>query len=818
MSDYGINLKVSSNGGAEIKKLFDQFKNLEKQIDDTQAKLDSINQQNKKLKESNNALAATYSGLSKGVKETLTFLTSFSEIFIKNNKQIKENNKALKQNKTKLKETKEARQVSIKQQLDETKAFQQSSNTIMKSSRQLGEYIKQLHALKRAVKGGPQKDIISDSITKTDFTKQFRDLEALTKAANRTARAYNMMFQGGGGLSFGQGRGISELLKFDPGNTEKAINSYIKLLRGLQVQLDKTSQEYRETTARIQQMNQALNTNPFDIKGVSAKEGDANFYGPKPSRKTQMFNMPGGMFYEPGGMAARRRGALNSALIGGAFPALFGQGLGASIGGGLGGGVGGMLGGGLGFGLSLVGTQIGAQFDRLVQSMNKAGTALADFNKDTDQLIESLGLTNSQTALRIKNLKELNGEQAAYDAALAQMTAIVGEEGVQGFKTFADETRQISTDFQQLFLIVGASLARLISFTRILKGLTDGINNSTLVGRLSAADNSKAKDLASEIEGLEKRTSGKFSQRLSKEEQRRLKAAREEARELLKTIELDNTRKEGFKLITKEMEKQQKINNTFGFRERERIKNEQKINELAKKYFDLTKEALSPDQIAKLEAMVAAQSELVLGAQLLAQAYTEVDKKLIELNDSGFQIVKAAEAIGSAFSESFKGIIKGTMSVREAFANMFSRIADHFLDMAAQMAAAQLQKGILSLFNFGANPVNNFGGMGVKMNSSAYEFDIGPDPFKAKGGPVTGGSPYIVGEKGPELFVPGSSGNIVPNHAMGGANVVVNVDASGSSVQGNAGQSEELGRMLAAAVQSELVNQQRPGGLLAGTR
>ena len=42
---------------------------------------------------------------------------------------------------------------------------------------------------------------------------------------------------------------------------------------------------------------------------------------------------------------------------------------------------------------------------------------------------------------------------------------------------------------------------------------------------------------------------------------------------------------------------------------------------------------------------------------------------------------------------------------------------------------------------------------------------------KAAGGPVMGGTPYIVGERGPELFVPGSSGSIVPNHAMGGGGV-----------------------------------------------
>lgn len=40
---------------------------------------------------------------------------------------------------------------------------------------------------------------------------------------------------------------------------------------------------------------------------------------------------------------------------------------------------------------------------------------------------------------------------------------------------------------------------------------------------------------------------------------------------------------------------------------------------------------------------------------------------------------------------------------------------------------------------------------------------------KASGGYVTGGTPYMVGERGPELFVPGQSGNIVPNNKMGGS-------------------------------------------------
>ena len=85
----------------------------------------------------------------------------------------------------------------------------------------------------------------------------------------------------------------------------------------------------------------------------------------------------------------------------------------------------------------------------------------------------------------------------------------------------------------------------------------------------------------------------------------------------------------------------------------------------------------------------------------------------------------------------------------------------------------------------------------------------------ANGGRPPVGRPSIVGEKGPELFVPSTAGTIIPNHAMGGMNIVVNVDASGTNVEGDEEQGRELGRLISAAVQSELLQQKRPVGLLA---
>ncbi len=88
--------------------------------------------------------------------------------------------------------------------------------------------------------------------------------------------------------------------------------------------------------------------------------------------------------------------------------------------------------------------------------------------------------------------------------------------------------------------------------------------------------------------------------------------------------------------------------------------------------------------------------------------------------------------------------------------------------------------------------------------------------FRAEGGPVKRGGSFIVGERGPELFTPGASGHITPNDKLGGStSVVVNVDASGSSVEGDEQRGRELGLAISAAVQSELIQQKRPGGLLA---
>lgn len=117
--------------------------------------------------------------------------------------------------------------------------------------------------------------------------------------------------------------------------------------------------------------------------------------------------------------ARRRSDAAGSALIGGAFPLLFGQGLGASIGGGIGGAGGGFLGGQFGFGLSLVGTAVGAQFDQASQKLQTLGSALSDPISKFGELQQAGLLSSKGLERQIQALID-TGRQAEAAALIQQ--------------------------------------------------------------------------------------------------------------------------------------------------------------------------------------------------------------------------------------------------------------------------------------------------------------------------------------------------------------------------------------------------------------
>ena len=190
------------------------------------------------------------------------------------------------------------------------------------------------------------------------------------------------------------------------------------------------------------------------------------------------------------------------------------------------------------------------------------------------------------------------------------------------------------------------------------------------------------------------------------------------------------------------------------------------------------------------------------------KAEESIKKQQEETDKLKEKMTAVGEEIEGSIKNNLRDAITGAKSFGEAMTGVLNRIRDKIID-------AQIDKligGFGEAFGKGASG-------GEKKGLGGILGGILGGLFKANGGPVKAGQPYIVGERQPELFVPRTSGTIMPSVPMGGESVVnnitVSVDATGSAVSGSSAQGNDLGQQIAVAIQSELIKQKRSGGLLA---
>ena len=481
--------------------------------------------------------------------------------------------------------------------------------------------------------------------------------------------------------------------------------------------------------------------------------------------------------------ARRRRmgSTASSAVIGGAFPLLFGQTGAAAIGGGVGGLAGGAIGGQFGFALSILGTAIGSAVDKVDK-----------FNKSLVELNTRMGTTGSSTAI---TAKEVN--------SLAKSLNITKEEvfGVLGaFREFG--SGEIAKSMAMIFGSDAGGADRFAGLDRSAKLAQEIFNARKQIGNIAAKDlliqNQSVDAAVIELALVKAKAKAEQDAAIA-----RVRAVSPFDQFRANTPGMLLLRQAGKMKITDYGEiRAQNLQKKFNEENITLLENYKKGMIEARELLDLLRES---------------QGQFGISGSLQFTAITDKVKdlqdELKKLANPIYMVMTLSDAMATSFEDSFKGIIKGTMSVTDAFRNMLNRIADIFLDTAARMLANQFQQGLLGLIGGIFSPIKAI--PEVSQTGPLGNFDFG---FAANGGPVTGGKPYIVGERGPELFTPGVSGMITPNHELGGGgltNVVVNVDASGSSVEGNEDEGRALGIALSAAIETELIKQKRPGGLLA---
>jgi len=174
-----------------------------------------------------------------------------------------------------------------------------------------------------------------------------------------------------------------------------------------------------------------------------------------------------------------------------------------------------------------------------------------------------------------------------------------------------------------------------------------------------------------------------------------------------------------------------------------------------------------------------------------------VTEEMQKIIDSANELNDSFDSIGNAVANSFKGMLTGAMSFRTAMKGIIGAVIDELFRLYVVQQVVGVVKGAL-------------GGL----------FGVPVPPGKAIGGSVGKNKPYMVGEQGPELFIPGGSGTIIPNRNLssngGGSNFNISVDARGSNdpaavrAQVQQGILEAAPAIIAAAESRTISNLRRP--------
>tara|TARA_B100000424_G_scaffold49879_1_gene35243 strand:+ start:303 stop:2141 length:1839 start_codon:yes stop_codon:yes gene_type:complete len=501
-----------------------------------------------------------------------------------------------------------------------------------------------------------------------------------------------------------------------------------------------------------------------------------------------------------------RRGAasaVGSGIIGGGFPLLFGQGPTAAIGGGLGGLAGGALSaipgmGQFGFALSIAGTTIGSALDDLAK-------ALAKPTENIEKLVTKLGLVDTPTGKLALELEKLGLTSSAATLLLTEFEQQFGisqgqiKENAEKMTKFNNEINQLGTEITLLMAnSLGPFMAGIIDFARklnqekVIENLQIQLMDQI---RATGGDKVHFDQIREMIKKSAKKQRKEEGLSFSEYQNRQANMYRNLLGFDTSAFEFKTNTSSGASgtgkdsnLATQTFEQKQiKPLQQALVIEQNRLTMSNERLAILKEQFELDNltnelelaraenEKLSTDElekkIKKLEAQVSLQKQVVVNAKALIDPFRQL-----------------SDMIQIEMGNGIKDLIKGTRSLSDVLRNVLDKMTDALLNMAifGNIGGGSITGGLLGAI------------------------------FRANGGPVSAGKNYIVGERGPEMFVPNSGGRIVPNSDMGSAtNIVVNVDASGSSVEGDEEEGRQLGQLMATAIQSELIKQKRPGGLLA---
>lgn len=173
-----------------------------------------------------------------------------------------------------------------------------------------------------------------------------------------------------------------------------------------------------------------------------------------------------------------------------------------------------------------------------------------------------------------------------------------------------------------------------------------------------------------------------------------------------------------------------------------------------------------------------------VGFQAASEGYERLKKAMADaqIRERNQEIADSFKSIGMSVSDAFKGMITGASSWKDAMRGIIASVIDELWKLfVVQQIVGFVSKALGGVIN----PAATAGGATTGTDWTAGMRSLNLPTPKAIGGSVGKNQPYMVGERGPELFIPGGSGTIIPNRNLGGGKggnaISINVDARGSA-------------------------------------
>lgn len=450
----------------------------------------------------------------------------------------------------------------------------------------------------------------------------------------------------------------------------------------------------------------------------------------------------------------------------------------------------------------------------MITMLNGGSKALAEFNYGlSDEFAQNAAFYNDEVTKLGREFNKFRLQLV--DALLPALIQIT-----QSFSTLFDEGK----DLEPLFMAIGASIRvvaaavfatiKLVDlliknavagfeiFGKLLRGDLGGAYEIFTTRIASVVEEAKANfaelgniltGTATAPAGYTRKTSGSAFNLPGDQNSSTTNADKESARLAKEVTDYTLKRVGAFAQILQDLEQERRLLQAKLEGKEEEVALELEIQKATEGYTGVYAQAIE---------------DRIRGNELLTEEIAKNEKATEKANQAAektkqlFESIK--DTIASGMANALEGIIFQTQSLSESLAGLAKSLASMFL-----------QAGMQSLVG-GLFPTQNAKG-NVFAQNKIVPFAYGGIVNKPTLFPMANGM-GLMGEAGPEAIMPlkrGRGGRLGVEASGGGVGgIVVNVDASGSSVEGDEQEQKALGKAIGAAVQAELIKQKRPGGLL----